>query len=109
MALSSLHANRTTTPWGQEKNLETKSGVFPYSGLPSQFHEWEFRTLMKYDGTKDEDKPQLASKIVEGLRDEAFDIAKDLGREVFNKTDGVAGACRSSATSCFSTQGIRSP
>ena len=62
--LSSLRAKRVNE---SERHTETKSGVYIYTGHPSDYYEWEFRTLARYNGTKDEDKPQLGSKILEGL------------------------------------------
>ena len=61
------------------KDTFTKAGAFIYGGSATEFHEWEFRTLIKWDGTKEDEKPLLAARIVEGLRAEAFLVAKDMG------------------------------
>ena len=45
--------------------------------------------MSKYDGCKDEDKPFLASKVLEGLVEDAFTVAMDFGREELKKADGV--------------------
>ena len=56
MALAGLHA-RTKT--GEFRGPETKSGVPIYAGGASQFEEWKFRTMLRYKGCKDEDKPKI--------------------------------------------------
>ena len=54
-----------------------------------EFHEWEFRTKLRLQGiAKDEDVPYVVQKIVEGLRGDAFLIAKDLGLEKLNEPQG---------------------
>ena len=60
-----------------------------FTGDPHHFHEWEFRTTSKYHGTKDEDKPSLGPRVLEGLRDEAYLVAEDLGIEKLTSKDGV--------------------
>ena len=87
MALSALRAERPRR--GDDAPTLTKNGFYIYDGKPSGFHEWEFRTMSKYDGCKDEDKPFLASKVLEGLVEDAFTVAMDFGREELKKADGV--------------------
>ena len=53
------------------------------------FHEWEFRTVSKYLGTKEDDRPALAGRIAEGLRDDALTIAMRIGYERLATSDGV--------------------
>ena len=60
-------------------HTETKSGAYIFSGHPTEFYEWEFRTMARHNSTKDEDKPQLGGKILEGLRGDAYMVAQDLG------------------------------
>ena len=50
---------------------ETKSGVYIFSGQPHEFYEWEFRTMARYNSCKDDDKPMLGGKILEGLKGDA--------------------------------------
>ena len=61
----------------------TKTGAFIYSGSPSLFYEWEFRTRLKVReaGTDAEKYAGKISSVVEGLRDDAFILAKELGFE----------------------------
>ena len=74
--LSILKANR---PFPDKEYTETRQGFFVFTGAAVDFHKWEFRTMSKFQGTKDEDKPALAGKIVEGLRDDALTVAMDIG------------------------------
>ena len=69
--------------------IETKSGIFIYRGDPHHFHEWEFRTMARYNGCDDEDRWKVGYKILEGLKDDAFLVAKDMGLEALNETDSV--------------------
>ena len=68
---------------------ETKQGIFLFGGSVHDFHEWEFRTMSKYLGTKEEDRPALAGRIVEGLRDDALTIAMTIGYEKLATSKGV--------------------
>ena len=83
MALAGLHA-RTKT--GEFRGPETKSGVPIYAGGASQFEEWKFRTMLRYRGCKDEDKPKLVSIITDGLRDEALSLAMEWSEKPDNKS-----------------------
>ena len=85
--LSTLKAKRATQI---PQYTETKQGIFLFGGSVHDFHEWEFRTMSKYLGTKDEDKPALAGRIVEGLRDDVLTIAMSIGYEKLATTTGVA-------------------
>ena len=86
--LSTLKARRPSARDGPD-TTSTKDGIFIFNGQPSDFHEWEFRTLMRAKGTKQEDLPNLASRIIQGLRDDAFLVAADLGVEELSKEKGV--------------------
>ena len=68
---------------------ETKQGVPIYGGSAHEFHEWKFRTQVRYDGCKDDDKPALAGKVLEGLKGHAFQIAMNMGPEKLHEKDGV--------------------
>ena len=68
---------------------ETKSGCFIYDGTPSLFHEWEFRTMARYNAASEEDRAKLGSRILEGLRGDAFMIACDMGQEALGKADAI--------------------
>ena len=60
---------------------ETKGSVFIYDGTASRFHEWEFRTSMRWASTQMDDRSRTMSMIVEGLRGDAALIAMDIGQE----------------------------
>ncbi len=61
----------------------TKSGSYIYDGKASDYHEWEFRTRlrMKAAGNDERFYAEAMSKVVGGLRGEAFIIAKETGLE----------------------------
>ena len=74
-SLSGLRYSR----YRNEAPKETKSGSYIFSGSVHDFHEWEFRTKLRLQSvTKPEDMPFVVQKVVEGLRGDAFLIAKDL-------------------------------
>ena len=50
-----------------------------YWGDASNYHEWEFRTKLRMQGKKDNDYIEAASKVVDGLRGDAFVTAQELG------------------------------
>ena len=66
----------------------THGGLFVYDGTPARFHEWEFRTSMRWKSTKDEDKPKTINMIIESLRGEAALVAMDLGETKLMAEDG---------------------
>ena len=84
--LSTLKAKKATHI---AQYTETKQGQFIYTGTVTDFHEWEFRTMSKFLGTKADDRPALAGRIVEGLRDDALTVAMKLGYEKLCTADGV--------------------
>ena len=59
----------------------TKSGSYIYWGDAAHFHEWVFRTELRARaaGTDPVKYAEVMSKIVDGLRGEAFIAAKDIG------------------------------
>ena len=59
---------------------ETKQGSIIFSGEAASFHDWEFRTRMKMMGCTDPSKyAENMSKIMDGLRGEAFTLAMEIG------------------------------
>ena len=68
---------------------ETKSGVFVYDGSAGRYHEWEFRTTIRWKSRKEEDRLQALGQIIDGLRGEAALVAMDLGQDVLMKPDGA--------------------
>ena len=85
--LSSLKARQKDLDGRHQ--TETKSGVYIFSGHPADFYEWEFRTMARYNSCKDEDKPALGGKILEGLKGDAYMVVQDLGLEALAKPDAV--------------------
>ena len=74
---------RSRAQWRQELAADlTKFGFLVYGGTVRDFHEWEFRAMVRFNKTKDEDKPALASKFLDSLRTDAYVIAEDLGPEI---------------------------
>ena len=59
----------------------TKSGSCDYHGDASSYHEWEFRTRLpvKASGDEPERYAEAMSKVVDGLRGDAFIIVKEVG------------------------------
>ena len=67
----------------------TREGIPIYDGTALAFYDWEFRTDMKWKAAKTEDKARVMSQIVEGLRYDASDIARDLGTAKLLGEDGL--------------------
>ena len=59
----------------------TRSGSYIYNGDASNFHEWVFRTQLraKAAGKEPEKYAEVMSRIIDGLRGEAFIAAKEVG------------------------------
>ena len=59
----------------------TKSGSYVYHGDASTYHEWEFRTRLRVKAAGDDPEKyaEAMSKVVDGLRGDAFIIAKEVG------------------------------
>ena len=64
---------------GDTFHQETKTGSYVYYGNASNYHEWEFRTKLRMQGKSGNDYIDAASKVVEGLRGDAFITAQELG------------------------------
>ena len=47
---------------------ETKSGAYVYSGDPSHFHEWQFRTLLRVEFCKKKMEQKAKEKAKEASR-----------------------------------------
>ena len=52
-----------------------------YHGDAGSFHEWEFRTQLRVKGKKEEFYVEAVSKVVDGLRGDAFVVAQEVGLE----------------------------
>ena len=64
---------------GHENFKETRAGTYIYAGEPATFHEWEFRTKLRSHGKRGDHYITETSKIVDGLRGDAFVVAQDVG------------------------------
>ena len=53
--------------------------MYIYNGSTHNFHEWEFRTEVRWESTKVEDLKKTMSMIIEALRGEAANVAMDIG------------------------------
>ena len=60
---------------------ETRLGAVVYRGDAGTFHEWEFRTRLKMQGVTDDKYAESMSKVIDGLRGDAFGIAQQVGLE----------------------------
>ena len=58
---------------------ENKTGAFVYSGEAAMFHEWEFRTRLRLSVRDPEFYKEAVSKVIEGLRGDAFIVAQEIG------------------------------
>ena len=64
---------------GTESYSESRQGQLVYGDSEViDFHEWNFRTLVHWQGCKEDEKPRLAGQIIKGLRDEALNIAMNI-------------------------------
>ena len=68
---------------GGDHHQVTKSGSYIYHGEAANFHEWEFRTRLRVRtaGNDPEKYADAMSRVVDGLRGDAFIIAKEVGLE----------------------------
>ena len=86
MALSSLAFRAGNAPAD-----ETKQGVTIYDGKPSMFHQWEFKTMLKYMAisTETEKPAKIVNQVIEALRGDALQVAMDIGIADLMKEDGL--------------------
>ena len=68
---------------------ETKQGTYVYKGDGLNYYEWEFRTRLRCAGKTGEHYNDAISKIVDGLRGDAFVGAQEVGLEALYESDGV--------------------
>ena len=78
---SSAVASVLYTRGADNSYATTKSGSYVYFGDAANYHEWEFRTRLrvKASGQEEERYAEAMSKVVDGLRGDAFIIAKEVG------------------------------
>ena len=84
---------------GRHEPPETRGGSYIYEGDASQFHQWEFRTRLKLHRSKDPDRySEAMSKIVDGLRGDAFSIAQEVGLSNLRQQGSEVRAARVAQT-----------
>ena len=81
---------------GREGLQNDKAGQPIYSGTAALIEAWKFRVMAKWDALasqkaeyKDNKRAELASKVMDALRDDAKNIAMDRGRQELIAADGV--------------------
>ena len=92
-------AGLTWSPTGQEPQEMTRSGAPIYSGSAIGFDPWELIVMTRwtsYAATREEDKPmsdrnrtEYVSKVLEGLNDDAMQVAQDMDRAELISKDGI--------------------
>ena len=89
---------------------ETETGSFVYWGRAGDYHEWEFRTRLRMQGKQGKDYIDEVSRVVDGLRRDAFTTALELGLEELWKgpTDKGKEESAESTTEKTSTSGMDS-
>ena len=68
---------------------ETRQGQFIDGGSPVELFEWEFKTLSKFKGAKDDNKAAVASHIVDVLSDNTLGVAMKVGADQRATQEGV--------------------
>ncbi len=68
---------------------ETKQGTYVYKGDAMNYYEWEFRTKLRVASKTDDQYKDAVSKVVDGLRGDAFVVAQEVGLETLWGTRGV--------------------
>ena len=66
---------------------ETKQGTYVYKGDGINFYEWEFCTKLRIAGKTGEHYTDAVSKILDGLRGDAFVVAQEVGLEALYEID----------------------
>ena len=68
---------------------ETKVGTYVYKGDGINFYEWEFRTKLRIARKTGEHYVDAVSKIVDGLRGDAFVVAQEVGLDSLHGPEGI--------------------
>ena len=66
-----------------------KQGLMIFNGNIADFHEWEFWLQAHYQATKQDERSELGSKVLESLCGDAFLIAEELGMSVLKQSDAA--------------------
>ncbi len=103
--MSSLYW-RPPGPYGSSALQTTKKGAIYFSGSTRDFQEWKFRTEALYESTDATRRHELASTVLEGLSDNAYLIARDLGIASLTTADGVPTLIKAVEDSLFPITGV---
>ena len=75
---------------GNHALSETRGGAYIYNGDAATYHDWEFRTRMRMHKSSDPYKySEAMSRVIDGLRGEAFTAAKQVGLENLRQCGSV--------------------
>ena len=85
MALASLRYRKDD----DHSKITDKHGSYLFDGTTADFHEWQFRVLMKMAATAEKDRTSVSAKIVDGLRGDAFAIAMEIGSTKILNDGGI--------------------
>ena len=91
-------------PTFQQAPQQTNAGMPVYGGNFYDFETWFFKVKTKYDSyenkeTKVQDRIELATKVIEGLTDDALKCAMDLGQDKVVAEQGVTVIAAASTAS----------
>ena len=86
MAVSSLRYRPNAPP-----PQESKLGYVIFDGKATEYHHWLFRTQLKIKTAKRDDIPNVIQNVVENLRDEAMQVAAQIGIDALISPDGYGG------------------
>ena len=75
--------------YGTSSDQETKAGSYIYGGDASSFHEWEFRTRLRVKGRTEDRYAEAVSKVIDGLRGDAFIVAQEVGLDSLWATGAI--------------------
>ena len=86
-----------TLSWRASLGIESnKQGIPLYDGSAISYEEWKFRVMARWTalGAKPEehrnqDRKELAAKILEGLSGDALNVAMDMGLTDVIEADGI--------------------
>jgi len=102
MAISSLRY----AGHGRGNPETTQKGEVIFRGSATEFHDWEFRTMLRYKSTDDKDIPKTVARIVDALRGDAFQIAQDIGIDALSKEDGIPKLIQAIKDMVFPTRAL---
>ena len=91
---------------------EDSKGFIVFDGKPAEFFDWEFRISIQSEILKTETdkgkRVKIISKIIEGLRGDALQTAKDLGVPALILDDGIENLMKNMTGIVFPQKKLRS-